>query len=150
MSLRVPCDDGDDAPAGTTTRRRLITPQVPCGKPNYISPEVLRGGEPFDGFAVDLWSCGVVLFIMLVGLPPWDVARVEDPRYRTVVRQGGLERMLHSWHRPVSPWAADLLQKMFREDPSERLSLAEVMCHPWVACDDTNFVQPQAREEWRG
>jgi serine/threonine protein kinase len=68
---------------------------------------------------------------MLVGLPPWEFAREEDPRYRMVVR-GGLARMLESWNRPISPLAVDLLQRMLRENPKERLSLCEVKDHPWV------------------
>jgi len=161
MCLRVPYDDPEtgnvtDVSAGTL--RRLIMPLIPCGKPNYISPEVLKSEEPFDGFAIDIWASGVILFIMLVGLPPWEFAREEDPRYRMVVR-GGLERMLRSWQRPISPMAADLLQKMLREDPRERLSLCEVKDHPWVtneegAASTTSSASlkapPPANEEWRG
>jgi calcium-dependent protein kinase len=73
---------------------------------------------------------------MLVGLPPWEFARPEDPRYKMVVK-GKLARMLESWKRPVSPAAADLLQKMLMEDPRQRLSLTEVKDHPWVVDDDS-------------
>jgi serine/threonine protein kinase len=156
MCLKVPYDDGvngdvSDVTAGTL--RRLITPHVPCGKPNYISPEVLKSSDPFDGFAIDLWASAVILFIMLVGLPPWEFAREEDPRYRMVVR-GGLERMLRTWQRPISPLAADLLQKMLKEDPRDRLSLCEVKDHPWVVNDEgsvnaTSFAHAPADEGWR-
>lgn len=154
MCLRVPYDDGDggsvtDVSAGTL--RRLICPLIPCGKPNYISPEVLKSEVPFDGFAIDLWASAVILFIMLVGLPPWEFAREEDPRFRMVVR-GGLERMLRSWNREISPQAADLLQKMLREDPRQRLSLYEVQSHPWLLEQEhhgTTGLHP-ARDEWRG
>ncbi|GAX14927.1 hypothetical protein FisN_12Lh371 [Fistulifera solaris] len=153
MCLRVPYDDGEtggvaDVSAGTL--RRLINPLIPCGKPNYISPEVLKSEVPFDGFAIDLWATAVMLFIMLVGLPPWEFAREEDPRFRMVAR-GGLERMLRSWNREISPLAADLLQKMLREDPRQRLSLEEVKVHPWVLYEGGGAV-PQApgHEEWRG
>lgn len=152
MCLRVPYDDGDnvtDVSAGTL--RRLIGPLIPCGKPNYISPEIFKSEGPFDGFAIDLWAAGVILFIMLVGLPPWEFAGEEDPRYRMVAR-GGLERMLESWNRTVSGLATDLLQKMLREDPRQRLSLCEVKDHPWVLGDDSNagsFGAP-SNEGWRG
>ena len=132
MCLRVPYDNGErigDVHSGGL--RRLIQPLIPCGKPNYISPEILASDKPFDGFAIDLWATGVILFIMLVGLPPWEFARLEDPRYKMVIR-GKLKRMLDSWDRPVSPLAADLLQKMLMEDPRQRLSLTEVRDHPWV------------------
>jgi len=136
MCLRVPYDNGErigDVTSGGL--RRLIKPLIPCGKPNYISPEILASDEPFDGFAIDLWATGVILFIMLVGLPPWEFARPEDPRYK-MVSKGKLSRMLNSWKRPVSPLAADLLQKMLMEDPRQRLSLTEVKDHPWFV-DET-------------
>ena len=110
---------------------------------------MLKSEEPFDGFAVDLWAVAVILFIMLVGLPPWEFAREDDPRYRLVVR-GGLERMLHSWKRPVSPEATDLLQRMLREDPRERLSLCEVKDHPWVVQGEQLIAQEAPNEGWRG
>lgn len=151
MCLRVPYDNDDtvtDVSAGTM--RRLILPQIPCGKPNYISPEVLKSEEPFDGFAIDLWATAVILFIMLVGLPPWEFAREEDPRYRMVVR-GGLTRMLRSWDREISAPAADLLQKMLREDPRQRLSLVEVQDHAWVTMQDAEAgsAGAAADEGWR-
>ena len=106
-------------------------PQGQCGKPNYISPEVLTNNVPFDGFAVDLWAAGVVLFIMLVGLPPFEWASFDDPRYRLIC-EGGLEQLLVQWKRPISHLPIDLIQSMLREHPQERLSLFQVMNHPWV------------------
>ena len=84
---------------------------------------------------------------MLVGLPPWEFAREEDPRYRMVVR-GGLTRMLRSWDREISPEATDLLQRMLREDPRQRLSLVEVQDHAWLAHTDP-APQAAADEGWR-
>jgi serine/threonine protein kinase len=154
MCLRVPYDDGNgeigDVSGGGL--RRLIKPLIPCGKPNYISPEVLASDRPFDGFAIDLWATGVILFIMLVGLPPWEFARPEDPRYKMVIK-GRLGKMLESWKRPVSPAATDLLQKMLMEDPRQRLSLTEVKDHPWVVNDDASESmsnQSGGDEGWRG
>jgi len=156
MCLRVPYDGStvgktvSDVSAGTL--RKLISPLIPCGKPNYISPEILKSEAPFDGFAIDLWATGVILFIMLVGLPPWEFARDEDPRYRMVSR-GGLEKMLNSWQRSVSPEAGDLLQKMLREDPRQRLSICEIQDHPWVMAEDEGHQLPGGaapNEGWRG
>jgi serine/threonine protein kinase len=156
MCLRVPYDNGGvvgDVSGGGL--RRLIKPLIPCGKPNYISPEVLASNEPFDGFAIDLWASGVILFIMLVGLPPWEFARQEDPRYKMVTK-GKLARMLDSWKRPVSRLAADLLQKMLMEDPRQRLSLTELKDHPWVVNDEASESIPfqestnAGDEGWRG
>jgi serine/threonine protein kinase len=137
MCLKVPFNvDGlDVADVSFGTLRRLIKKLVPCGKPNYISPEVLRSEGPFDGYAIDLWAAAVILFIMLVGLPPWEFAHADDERYKMITR-GGLARMLVTWNKPISPLAADLLQKMFREDPRQRLNLMDVKDHPWVVNDD--------------
>lgn len=155
MCLRVPFDDGSkgggvvDASCGTL--RRLIKPLLPCGKTNYISPEVLESKLPFDGYAIDLWATGVILFIMLVGLPPWELASRDDPRFRMVAR-GGLEKMLETWERPISPLAADLLQRMLMHDPRKRLTLIEVKDHPWVteeAVADSARMDAK-REGWRG
>eukprot|EP00565_Helicotheca_tamesis_P002676 CAMPEP_0185730532 /NCGR_PEP_ID=MMETSP1171-20130828/10173_1 /TAXON_ID=374046 /ORGANISM="Helicotheca tamensis, Strain CCMP826" /LENGTH=390 /DNA_ID=CAMNT_0028399603 /DNA_START=119 /DNA_END=1288 /DNA_ORIENTATION=- len=150
MCLRVPFggDDDDsitDVSAGTL--RRLMTPQGQCGKPNYISPEVLKNTDSFDGFAIDVWAAGIILFIMLVGLPPFEWANREDPRFR-MITGGGLMRMLTQWQRPISPEAGDLLQRMLREDPRERLSLVEIMDHAWVVNDDVAEPTPPQEEGW--
>merc|ERR1711935_1214225 len=122
---------------------------IPCGKPNYISPEILASDGPFDGFAIDLWATGIILFIMLVGLPPWEFARPEDPRYKMVAK-GKLAKMLDSWQRSVSPEATDLLQRMLMEDPRHRLSLMEIRDHPWVIETAESAELPMDNEGWRG
>lgn len=149
MCLRIPYSNGDgitDVSGGGL--RCLIHPLIPCGKPNYISPEILNSEGPFDGFAIDIWACGVILFIMLVGLPPWEFARPEDPRYKMITR-GKLAKMLTSWQRSISPEAADLLQKMLMEDPRERLSLMEIKDHPWIVMGEENGAMPKMEEGWR-
>lgn len=154
MCLRVPfgADDGAVVNVTSGTLRRLMTPQGRCGKPNYISPEVYKDTEAFDGFAIDVWACGVILFTMLVGLPPFEWATRDDPRYRMITR-GDLMKMLDHWERQISNEAGDLLQSMLREDPRERLSLMEVRDHPWVINDNTCTATPppqvRATEGWR-
>jgi len=134
MCVRVPFSSTDgtlgDVTAGAL--RRLIRPQGACGKPAYVSPEVLSNRDPFDGFAIDLWAAGVILFIMLVGLPPWEMAHDSDHRFTYIATGGGLMRMLAQWDRTISPEAGDLLQKMLWKDVRSRLSLLEVMNHRWV------------------
>lgn len=150
MCLRVPflADDESVTDVGAGTLRLLMAPQGQCGKPNYISPEVLQNTDPFDGFAIDVWAAGIILFIMLVGLPPFEWANRDDPRFRMITR-GGLMTMLNQWRRPISEEAGDLLQNMLREDPAERLSLIEVMDHMWVVSDEAAPPPPPAAEEWR-
>ncbi|KAL9181092.1 hypothetical protein ACHAXT_009897 [Thalassiosira profunda] len=152
MCVRIPynspnrCNTAFDASAGTL--RRLMLPQGQCGKPNYISPEILKNSEPFDGFAVDIWAAGIMLFIMLVGLPPFEWASSDDPRFRLICR-GGLRQLVEQWQRPISAEAIDLLQSMLREDPRERLSLFQILHHPWVTEDCVNPFEAKSVEDWR-
>lgn len=135
MCLRVPYESRIssneivDVDQGVT--RRLIRPQGVCGKHNYMSPEVFANKEPFDGFAIDLWSAGVILYIMLTGFPPYDQASRADQRFELIVT-GRLVEQLHNWDIRLSEEAGDLLQRMLQLNPRKRLTLAHVMSHPWV------------------
>lgn len=152
MCLRVPfgADDGSVVDERAGALRRLLKPQGRCGKPNYISPEVLQNTEPFDGYAIDVWAAGIILFIMLVGLPPFEWAHPDDPRYRMITK-GGLMTMLQKWNRPISEAAGDLLQRMLRADPRDRLSLTEVIDHEWIQGGESIMPseQPMEMEDWR-
>lgn len=139
MCLRVPYNDPKrpgavtDVTRGTT--RRLMKPQGVCGKHNYMSPEVYNNKAAFDGFAIDLWAAGVILYIMLTGFPPYDQASRTDQRFDLIIN-GNLMRQLKSWGMNLSEEAGDLLQSMLLLDPKDRLTLAEVLSHPWVVNGD--------------
>jgi len=132
MCLRVPYARADGGVTDVThgTLRRLIKRQTPCGKLNYMSPEIMKS-QDFDGYYIDLWGAGVILFIMLVGCVPFEMATEEDVRFRQISR-GGLEQLLHCWGKSVSPEATDLLQKMLLANPRQRPSLSEIQDHPWI------------------
>lgn len=84
---------------------------------------------------------------MLVGLPPFEWASSDDPRFRLICR-GGLRQLVEQWQRPISVEAIDLLQSMLKEDPRDRLSLFQILHHPWVTEGvETNPVRP--KEGWR-
>jgi serine/threonine protein kinase len=74
---------------------------------------------------------GVILFTMLVGVPPFSWADMDDAKFR-VISQGGLGLLLKIWNRPVSPHAEHLLQSMLMYNPQDRLTLFQVMNHPWI------------------
>jgi len=112
-------------------RRSLIKPQGTCGKWIYMSPEIYRNEEPFDGFAVDMWAAGVILFLMLTGFPPWERACRTDERFH-YMSGGYLVQMLTEWEIGLSSDAMDLLQRMLFLDPKDRLSLEQVRAHPWM------------------
>lgn len=134
MSLRVPYTDpygGGVADASAGTSRRLMISQGQGGKLMYAPPEVISKQEYVDAFAIDMWAVGCVLFVMLVGLAPFKWAHPSDTRYEQI-SQGGLKRLIDALQIPLSAEACDLLQGLFWGDPRQRMTLAEVMKHPWV------------------
>jgi serine/threonine protein kinase len=134
MSLRVPysdpCNYGCVADASAGTSRILMISQGQGGKHMYAAPEVLSEQEAVDAFAIDLWSVGVILFVMLVGLAPFKWAHPTDQRY-SKISKGGLKELMKMLDIPLSPEACDLLQGLFYSDPCKRFTLADIMNHPW-------------------
>mmetsp|Transcript_29150 Transcript_29150/g.61882 ORF Transcript_29150/g.61882 Transcript_29150/m.61882 type:complete len:471 (-) Transcript_29150:161-1573(-) len=136
MCLRVPYHCPGD-PGGRAvdvehgTDRRLIVPMGTCGKRNYMSPEIYANRDNFDGFAVDLWAAGVILYIMVTGFPPYDLPTREDERFE-IICNGDLMRQLQAWDIHLSEEVCDLLQWMLSPNPNDRPTLAHVMLHEWV------------------
>jgi serine/threonine protein kinase len=118
--------------SGRARPRFMMRPQGTCGKWIYMSPEVYQNSEPFDGYAVDMWAAGVILFLMLTGFPPWERACQTDDRFKYMTA-GYLVQMLTEWDLGISSDAMDLLQRMLFLDPKDRLSLDQVRAHPWMA-----------------
>lgn len=135
MSLRVPytdpCNYGCVADVSAGTSRRLMKAQGQGGKLMYAAPEVVERKDVVDAFAIDMWSAGVVLFVLLVGLAPFKWAHPSDKRYAKISR-GGLKDLIAALEIPLSREACDLLQGFFWSDPRRRLTLAEAIEHPWV------------------
>jgi tRNA A-37 threonylcarbamoyl transferase component Bud32 len=94
-----------------------------CGTPNYVAPEVLRE-VGYNGLAADVWSCGVILYVMLAGYLPFDDHTLED-LFKKI--QKGEFRMSKSF----SDGARDIIARMLVVDPARRYSLDQVMKHPW-------------------
>lgn len=145
MCLRVPYNDrsgmGSVTDVTRGTSRRMMRPQGVCGKHNYMSPEVFANTDNFDGFAIDLWAAGVILYIMLTGFPPYDQACCSDQRFELIVK-GRLVEQLRNWNINLSDEAGNLLQNMLRLDPRRRMTLAEVLSHPWVTSEDVLAPPP--------
>ncbi|KAM7397395.1 hypothetical protein PAMA_005614 [Pampus argenteus] len=99
-----------------------------AGTPGYLSPEVLRK-DPY-GKAVDLWACGVILYILLVGYPPfWDE---DQHRLYQQIKAGAYDFPSPEWDT-VTPEAKDLINKMLTINPAKRITAAEVLKHPWIS-----------------
>jgi serine/threonine protein kinase len=128
------CDSMSRAQTVCSYRRRprhLIEPQGTCGKWIYMSPEIFRNKDPFDGHAVDVWAAGCILFLMVTGFPPWERSCMTDERFK-YMSAGYLVQMLTEWNLGLSADVMDLLQRMLFLDPKDRLSLDQVRNHPWM------------------
>eukprot|EP01117_Protostelium_nocturnum_P020704 TRINITY_DN945_c0_g1_i1.p1 TRINITY_DN945_c0_g1~~TRINITY_DN945_c0_g1_i1.p1 ORF type:complete len:273 (+),score=91.08 TRINITY_DN945_c0_g1_i1:276-1094(+) len=108
-----------------------VTPKKQCqqwvGSPDYASPQILLR-QPFSETKADVWSLGVILFIMLVGQIPFD----RDERYQAL--QVGRHPIVRWEELPVvlHPDAKDLLSRMLDIDPNSRISMGDVVNHKWV------------------
>ncbi|CAH8283556.1 unnamed protein product [Eruca vesicaria subsp. sativa] len=99
------------------------------GSPYYVAPEVLRKRY---GSESDVWSAGVIVYILLSGVPPfW--AETEQGIFEQVLH-GDLDFSSDPWPS-ISDGAKDLVQKMLVRDPKRRLTAHQVLCHPWVQID---------------
>lgn len=98
-----------------------------CGTPGYVAPEILSQ----KGYTekVDCWSLGVILYIMLCGFPPF-YDENNAVLFQTI-RAGDFGFPSPYWD-DISEEAKDLVRKLLRVDPKDRLSAAEVLEHPWI------------------
>ncbi|XP_018654510.1 protein kinase [Schistosoma mansoni] len=102
-----------------------------AGTPGYLSPEVLRK-EPY-GKAVDVWACGVILYILLVGYPPfWDE---DQNRLYSQIKSGAYDYPSPEWDT-VTPEAKNLINLMLTVSPARRITAAEALKHPWICTLD--------------
>jgi serine/threonine protein kinase len=100
------------------------------GKTSYMSPEIFAGGA-YDPRKADVFSLGVVLFMLVFGFPPFEQPTAEDGRFRRI-SSGQLKRLLSDWGLldQVSLEVIELLEAMFQKE-SERPSIEEIENHPW-------------------
>lgn len=106
---------------GATGQGTLL--QTVCGTPNYVAPEVLKE-KGYNGIMADVWSCGVVLFVMLAGYLPFD-----DQNMNALFNK--IERGEYRMARHFSDSAKDLIGKMLTVDPLQRITLEQIIQHPW-------------------
>ncbi|KAI8354028.1 kinase-like domain-containing protein [Blakeslea trispora] len=96
-----------------------------CGSPHYASPEIVRG-KIYDGTATDVWSCGAILYAMLTGHLPFNDEHM--PRLLSKIKTGRY-RSLPDY---LSADARDLIKRMLVVDPTKRMTMAEILQHPWL------------------
>jgi len=102
--------------------------ETKCGTPGYVAPEVLMG----TGYAekVDVWSMGVICYILLCGFPPF-YADSNDKLFEKIMN--GTWRFISPYWDPISKSAKDLIQHMIVVEPSVRYAALQVLEHPWVS-----------------
>jgi calcium-dependent protein kinase len=96
------------------------------GSPYYIAPEVIK---KYYDYKCDIWSCGVILYVLLVGYPPFKGSSQKE--LLTNIVKGEYSIKGEEWDK-VSEDAKDLITKMLELDASKRLSAEEALKHPWV------------------
>jgi len=136
-NIRLPYDND---------QRLLVKNTQRVGKVQYMAPEMFYG-SPYDGFAVDLWACAIMLFRMTSGCFPFELPglfelpRRTNPVFRALVSNDQFRFTLACNHirqnvdylfPTLSPQLMDLLQRMMAEDPTERLSLRQIQNHAWM------------------
>jgi calcium-dependent protein kinase len=102
------------------------------GTPFYIAPEVIAGSG--YGFSCDLWSCGVILYILLSGYPPF--FGNTEARIFEKVRTGTYDFRRPEWNN-VSEAAKDLIRNLLIVQPEGRFTMSQALEHPWIASNDT-------------
>jgi calcium/calmodulin-dependent protein kinase I len=103
-----------------------------CGTPEYVAPEIIDGLSYTE--KVDVWSAGVIVYILLCGFPPF-YGDSDEELYDKISR-GKFEFLVPYWNN-VSNEAKDLIQKMLTVNPNKRLSADQALQHPWFGLDHT-------------
>ncbi|XP_034296124.1 MAP kinase-activated protein kinase 3 isoform X2 [Pantherophis guttatus] len=105
--------------------------QTPCYTPYYVAPEVL-GPEKYDK-SCDMWSLGVIMYILLCGFPPFysNTGQAISPGMKRRIRMGQYGFPNPEWSE-VSDEAKQLIRLLLKTDPTERMTISQFMNHPWI------------------
>ncbi|XP_044765481.1 MAP kinase-activated protein kinase 2 [Coccinella septempunctata] len=108
------------------------TLQTPCYTPYYVAPEVL-GSDKYDK-SCDIWSLGVIMYILLCGFPPFysNHGMAISPGMKKRIRMGQFTFPDPEW-KNVSQNAKDLIKGMLNIEPTSRLTISQVMSNWWIA-----------------
>ena len=127
-----------------------------CGTPSYVAPEVLsKDRSKGYGKEVDMWSIGVILYILLCGFPPF--YDEDNSALFSAIRKGEYDFPSPYWDG-VTEEAKDLVSKLLVVNPSDRLTAQQTLNHPWLksTCDSvlphfaSNMKSFNARRRMRG
>ena len=99
-----------------------------CGTPAYIAPEILLN-MGYEGFTVDIWSAGVVLYTMLAGVVPFKHKYLNDLHYSII--QGKYDDIEN-----ISSEGMDFIKGILQVDPKKRMTIEDILDHEWLRFDD--------------
>lgn len=114
--------DFEAAVLSATTRQGAV------GKMFYMAPEVYSNVTKYDGFQADMWSLGILLFIVLNGHPPFEVASIDNQNFQ-LFKQMGVRPMIT---RSVEDESVDLLEQLLVVSPNQRMSIHDALYHPFL------------------
>ena len=114
---------------------------TPCGSPCYASPEMI-GGKKYDGNLIDIWSSGIILYVMLCGNLPFE-GQTNEILFQNIMK------CKVKYPKHLSIFAVDLLQKILVPDPEQRIKLYEIKNHPFyfIGRDIFKKIHPTILEE---
>ena len=111
-------------------------PRSECGKGHFMAPEVFPGDDApqyVNPMLCDIWALGIILFICLTGNFPLEAALPIDPAYQLIVSEpDGVQQLVDGWKLPMSANAVDLIQRMLRANPLERITIPQIRAHPFM------------------
>lgn len=122
---------------------------TPCGSPHYAAPEVIKT-QSYDGAKADVWSCGVILYVLLTGTPPFNYSG-EDKHLKHLFHD--ISRANYIMPDGISVEAQDLIRKILIVDPKRRVSLDDIWNHAFLHKykEELNFVGENASQgHWTG
>ncbi|KAI9327767.1 kinase-like domain-containing protein [Obelidium mucronatum] len=107
---------------------RILT--TPCGTPPYVAPEILK--QSYNGNEADIWSAGVILYVLLVGNTPWGEPSKHDPEFVSFVNKYSTGGVDYSPWNQLGPSILNLLLGILNKDATERYSMTDILAHSWV------------------
>ena len=118
-----------------------------CGTPMYMAPEILLSSKNkgYEGFPVDIWSAGISLYIMLSGTLPFnlknnnDCSSIDEENNNNIELQYSIIKKDPKKIEKISDEARDLLKGLLNKNPNKRLTIEQILNHPWLKSDEKNM-----------
>ena len=104
---------------------------TPCGSPCYASPEMVCGNK-YNGFKIDVWSCGIIIFAMICGYLPF-----EDPNNEILFKK--IMKCKVDYPEYLSEEVLDILNKIIVIDPNKRINIEQIRQHPFYLKGKNEF-----------